>query len=92
MARERPFKQRLEVGLAGDLTADVADDPPELNAQEAHLAVMRVELLGAGVAPRHHRGPLGNAQIGPSQSDAVAAARRLSPWIAACSNLASVET
>jgi hypothetical protein len=23
-ARERPFKQRLEVGLAGDLTADVA--------------------------------------------------------------------
>jgi hypothetical protein len=34
-ARERPFKQRLEVGLAGDLTADVADDPPGPNAQEA---------------------------------------------------------
>jgi hypothetical protein len=34
-ARERPFKQRLEVGVAGDLTADVADDPPGPNAQEA---------------------------------------------------------
>ena len=50
-AHERPFKQRLEVGLAGDLTADVANDPPEPNAQEAQLAVMPVELLGVGVAP-----------------------------------------
>ena len=39
-ARERPFKQHLEVGLAGDLTAD------EPNAQQAHLAVMPLELLG----------------------------------------------
>src|SRR5207237_10361029 len=61
-ARERPFKQRLEVGLACDLTAGVADDPPEPNAQEAQLAVMPVELPGVGVAPRHHRGPVGEAR------------------------------
>jgi hypothetical protein len=51
-------RQRLDVGLAGDPTADITDDPPEPNAQEAQLAVMPVELLGVGVAPRHHRSPL----------------------------------
>src|SRR5262249_61456556 len=65
-ARERPFKQRLEVGLAGDLTADVADDPPEPNAQEAQLAGMPVELLCGGGAPPHSSGPPCDAQKGPS--------------------------
>ena len=30
-------------------------------AQEAHLPVVALELLGVGIAPRHHRRPLGDA-------------------------------
>src|SRR5512133_582629 len=78
-ARERPFKQPLEVSLACDLPADVADDPTEPNAQEAQLAVMPVELLGVCVAPRHHRGPLGDAQIGLSQPYSVPADEAIEP-------------
>jgi hypothetical protein len=58
---------------------DIADDPPKPNAQEAQLAVMPVELLGVGVAPRHHRGPLGDAQIGLSQSYSVPAGEAIEP-------------
>ena len=45
----------------------------------AQLAVMPVELLGVGVAPRHHRGPLGDAQIGLSQPYSVPAGEAIEP-------------
>ena len=65
--RERFFQRRL----AFDLAADVADQPPEPRAQEAQLPAMTLELLGVGVAPRHHRRPLGDARIGLAPSNAV---------------------
>jgi hypothetical protein len=77
-ARERPFKQRLEAGLAG-LRWMSRMIRPEPNAQEAQLAVMPVELLGVGVPPRHHRGPLGDAQIGLAQSHSVPADEAIEP-------------
>ena len=60
-ARERPLECLLQDRLAGDLAADVADDAAEPRAQEAQLPTVAVELLGVGVAPRHHRRPLGDA-------------------------------
>ena len=51
----------LQRQLAGDLAGDVADDAAEPRAQDAQLPAMAVELLGVGVAPRHHRRPLGDA-------------------------------
>jgi hypothetical protein len=42
-------------------------------AQEAHLSMVAVELLGVGIAPRHHRRLLGDADVGLPQSHAVAA-------------------
>ena len=41
--------------------------------------MMPVELLGVGVAPRHHRGPLGDAQIGLSQPYSVPAGEAIEP-------------
>jgi hypothetical protein len=40
-------------------TADVADDTAEPAAQDAQLAMMALELLGVGIAARHHGGALG---------------------------------
>jgi len=34
-ARQRERKRRLEAGVAGDLTADVTDQPAEPGAQDA---------------------------------------------------------
>jgi hypothetical protein len=42
-------------------------------AQETHLSMVAVELLGVGIAPRHHRRLLGDADVGLPQSHAVAA-------------------
>jgi hypothetical protein len=67
--RERRFQRRL----AADLAADVADQPAEPRAQKAQLAAMALELLGVGVAPRHHRRPLGDALVRLAQSNAVRA-------------------
>jgi hypothetical protein len=40
---------------------------------------MPVELLGVRVAPRHHRGPLGDAHIGLSQPYSVPAGEAIEP-------------
>jgi hypothetical protein len=66
-ARERPGEGLLQRRLTGDLAADVADDAAEPRAQEPQLLAMAVELLGVGVAPRHHRRLLGDAQVGLPQ-------------------------
>ena len=66
-ACERPLEYLLQGRLAGDLAADVADDAAEPRAQDAQLPAMAVELLGVGIAPRHHGRMLGDAQIGLPQ-------------------------
>ena len=66
-------------GPAGDLAADVADDPTEPGAQDAQLAMVALELLGVGVAPRHHRGALGDAQVGLPQPDPVLVGQAVEP-------------
>jgi hypothetical protein len=85
-ARERPFQYGLEIGLPDDLAADIADEAAESRSQQAQLAMMTLELLGMGIAARHH----GDAQIGLAQLQPALWANRLSPLIAACSSLASV--
>jgi hypothetical protein len=70
-ARQRPFEGRFELWLAGDLAADVTDDAAEPDAQQTQLAMVALELLGVGIAASHHRGVLGNAQIGLAQPHAV---------------------
>ena len=59
--RERALEGRLDGLVAGDLAADVADQPTQPGAQEAHFSMVAVELLGVGIAPRHHRRLLGDA-------------------------------
>ena len=76
-ARDRRFEDRLELGPSGDLTADVADDPTELAAQQAQLAMVALELLGMGIARSHHRRALGDAQIRLPEPDL--ASRRARP-------------
>ena len=71
--RERGFERRRDVLLAGDLAADVADQPAEPGAQDAQLPTMAVELFGVGIAPRHHRRAFGDAQVGLPQPHAVLA-------------------
>src|SRR5246127_2616843 len=62
-ARERPLEHGLKISLAADLAADVTDDPTKPGAQQTQLPAVTVELLGMGIAPRHHCGALGDAQI-----------------------------
>jgi hypothetical protein len=59
--RQRDCKGRLDVGVAGDLATDVRDQPAQTRAQDARLPAVTVELLGVGIAPRHHRRALGDA-------------------------------
>src|SRR4029077_12761679 len=47
--RERPFQYGLEIGLPGDLAADIADEAAKSRSQEAQLAMMTLELLGVGM-------------------------------------------
>ena len=62
-ARERPLEHGLKISLAADVAANVTDDPAKPGAQRAQLPAVTVELLGMGIAPRHHRRALGDAQI-----------------------------
>ena len=55
------------LGLAGDVT----DQAPQAAAQELDLLVHALELFGMGVAPGHHRRPLGHADIGLAQRHAM---------------------
>src|SRR6516225_6850228 len=61
-ARERPLEHGLKISLAADVAANVTDDPAKPGAQQAQLPAVTVELLGMGIAPRHHRRALGDAQ------------------------------
>ncbi|MDH6263353.1 hypothetical protein M2427_007307 [Bradyrhizobium sp. BR13661] len=51
--------------------SEVADDPAQPAAQDAQLPLMPPELLGMGVASRHHCRGLGDAQTGLPQLDPV---------------------
>lgn len=64
---QRECERLLKRILTFDLAADVADDPAEPGTQDAQLPLMPLELFGMGVAARHHRGGLGDAQIGLPQ-------------------------
>src|SRR5665647_2933355 len=70
-ARQREGKRRLDVGVAGDIAADVADQPAKPGAQDAQFSTVAVELLGMGIASRHHRRAFGNAEVGLPQLHAV---------------------
>ena len=61
--RERALEGRLDRLVAGDLAPDIADQPAQASAQEAHFSMVAIELLGVGIASRHHRRPFGDAQI-----------------------------
>ena len=72
-AKARSGAKRFgERRVAGDLAADVADQPSQARAQELELAVGALELVGVGIAPDHDRGPLGDPQIALPERDAVA--------------------
>ena len=73
------METRLELGLAGDLAADVADEAAEPRAQEAQCAMVALELLGMGIASRHHRRALGDAQIRLAQPHAVLLGQPIEP-------------
>ena len=78
-AAERKFERLLENRLPFDLASDVADDPAEPAAQQAHLPLMPLELLGMGVAPRHHRCGLGDPTIGLPQPHPVPGRQAVQP-------------
>jgi hypothetical protein len=84
-AAKREGECLLQCWLALDLAADVADDPAQSALQDTQLPLMSLELLGMGVAARHHRRGLGHASIGLPQPDAVPSRQAI-----ACSSLASV--
>src|SRR5271169_3394783 len=72
----------------------IADQAAEPRAQEPQLAMMALELLGVGIAPRHHRRVLGNAQIGLPQPHptlmalgctVVSTVTRLRSWVRSAS-------
>ena len=69
----------LDPGLVGDLAPDVADDPTEPGAQQAQFSMVAIELLGVGVAPRHHCGTFGDAQVGLSQPHPVLLGQAVEP-------------
>ena len=66
-ARQRHGKRRLDVLMAGYLAADITDQPAQTRAQDAQFPTVAIELLGVGVAPRHHRRAFGDAQVGLPQ-------------------------
>lgn len=53
--------------------------PAQPAAQNAQLPLMPLELLGMGVAPRHHCRGLGNAEIGLPQPDRVLPRQSVEP-------------
>ena len=87
---KRQGERLFQCRLALDLAADIADDPAQPAAQDTQLPPMPPELFGMGVAARHHRGALGDPQVGLPQPHAAPARQQFSPRIAACNSLASV--
>lgn len=47
---ERPFGQRVQGCIAGDLATDVANGPAEIGLEPAQRLVGPLELLGVGIA------------------------------------------
>ena len=88
--RERALEGRFDGHVACDLAADVADQPAQPGAQEAHLPMVAVELLGVGIASRHHRRLPGDAEIGLPQLHAVAAGQAIEALDRRMQSLASV--
>lgn len=68
--------------MTGDHAADVADQAAKPAAQVAQLPPMTVELLGIGMAPRHHRRMPGDPDVGLPQPDPVPVGSRLRPLMA----------
>src|SRR5213079_1832040 len=69
--RERGVECSLEPVVAWELAPNVANDPAEPDAQNPQLSMMAVELFCMRIAPCHHRGALGDAQIRMPQPHAV---------------------
>lgn len=68
---EQRCKAVFQHGVALDLAADVANDPPQPCAQEFELAAGALELMGMGIAPDHDRGALGEPQVALAQHHAL---------------------
>ena len=64
MAQSTKFRILPQALITIDLAFDVPDQAPQPGAQELEPPVHALELLGVGVAPGHHRRPLGNAGVG----------------------------
>src|ERR1700691_6315685 len=63
-ARQRGCEGVPKIGFILDLARDIANEPPQPCAQEPHFSMMAIELLGVGIAPRHHRRSPGQTQVG----------------------------
>src|SRR5205823_537840 len=61
----------VAIGVACDLTTDVANEPAEPGAQNAQLSAVAIELFGVGITACHHGGALGDAQVRLPQPHAV---------------------
>jgi hypothetical protein len=78
-ARKRDRERLLQHYLTTDLAANVADQPAKPGAQDAQLSMVAIELLGVGIAPRHHRRPLGDPRIGLPQPQPVLLGQAVEP-------------
>ena len=78
-ARQREGKRRFNVLMAGNLAADVTDQPAEPGAQDAQFPTVAVELLGVGVAPRHHRRMSGDTDVGLPQPHPMPGGQAVEP-------------
>jgi hypothetical protein len=70
-ARQREGKRCLDLLMAGDLAADVTNQPSKPAAQDAQLPAVTVELLGVAITPRHHCRAFGDTEVGPPQPHPV---------------------
>jgi hypothetical protein len=70
-ARQREGKRCLDLLMAGDLAADVTDQPSKPAAQDAQLPAVTVELLGVAITPRHYRRAFGDTEVGLPQPHPV---------------------
>ena len=78
-AAEWEGERLFQCWLALDFAADVADDPAEPALEDTQLPLMSLELLGMGIAARHHGRGLGHATIGLPQPDAVPSRQTVEP-------------
>ena len=69
---EKVGETSLELGLAIDLSANVADDAAQTGAQEPERLAGALELMRVAVAAHHDGGALGDAQIALAQRHALA--------------------